>query len=123
MNSEVVLAALADAFEAAAACLRGRGGLETEARPDADPPVKPSVAAAIGAREAHPRIGHRQLQVIECLEAAEPRGTTSGEVAKAIGYDQPNVFSTLFGLCNMGLAEKNDAVRPHRYRLAAKLRS
>jgi len=45
-----------------------------------------------------------------------------GKSSKAIKYDQPNVYLTLQGLCNMGLVEKDATKSPHVYRLTVKLR-
>jgi hypothetical protein len=52
--------------------------------------------------------------VLQQLEEAEPEGTTTGVIARAINYDQPNVYLTLQGLANAGQVEKDVGKHPRR---------
>ncbi|MBW3589530.1 MAG: hypothetical protein KY429_08945 [Actinobacteria bacterium] len=65
----------------------------------------------------HPKLGRRQEEVIRILESKGEEGTNTGVIARAIGYDQPNVYLTLQHLIRLGFVRKDDSQSPHRYYL------
>jgi DNA-binding MarR family transcriptional regulator len=75
------------------------------------------------AKSLHPELGPRQTEILGLLEIAGPDGTSTGHIAKKIGYPQPDVYLTLRGLVTRGFVEKNDSSSPHRYSLSKSLTS
>jgi hypothetical protein len=120
MPNMMMLEALAEALEASAAALRRRLAL-VEAGESAEF-AREDLGAVARARAFHEQLGHRQAQILEVLEQAGPGGTDTGKIARAIDYDQTNVYITLRVLCGLGFAEKDETTRPHTYRLGSLLR-
>jgi N-methylhydantoinase B/oxoprolinase/acetone carboxylase alpha subunit len=118
VSEEAIVSALADALEAAAASLRRRAALlppDMRSGPQAG-------SAEERARMIHPMLGPRQAEVIRELEEYEPKGTSTGAIARGLGYDQANTHLTLQALMERGLVERDTSVHPHNYRLAPPLR-
>lgn len=99
--------------DVAAALIRYADSLEKSGPPAAQGP--PDILDA-------PYLGPRQRQILKVLLEAGEEGKTSGEIANAIDYDQPNVWLTLKALVDRGLVVKWDDRRPHRYQLADRFR-
>jgi len=121
MEPVYVLEAVADAFEAAGRTLRERVAL-MRAEGAGESAVAGPRDVVARARALHPSLGPRQAQVVREVEEAGSEGAAAGMISRTLDYDQPNVYLTLQGLCNSGLVEKDESVRPHRYRLGPKLR-
>jgi hypothetical protein len=119
MSEACILEALAEAHEAAAAVLRRRADRlkANVVRGNATPGT-----AVDRAKLQHPMLGYRQEQVLAELEANEPDGTTTGNISRALAYDQANVHITLQGLMERGFVERDTSRYPHNYRLGASLR-
>jgi DNA-binding MarR family transcriptional regulator len=116
MVSEM-LEAMADALEAAAAVLRRRAATGhpgvSEAR-DTRP-------LAERARQIHRRLGERQEQMLPLLATAGEHGATSGDIARALNYDQANATITLNMMVKAGLLLKDESKVPYRFRLVPEL--
>jgi DNA-binding MarR family transcriptional regulator len=120
MSTILLLEALAEAFEAAGSTLRQKiAVLKLEDGTVAA--TTPTIGVVARVRAYHSQLGPRQAEVLQVLEDAGWDGTTAGAIAEIINYDQPNVYLTLQGLIGGGYVEKDDSVRPHRYRLAPNL--
>jgi hypothetical protein len=118
-DDALVLDAIAEALEAAAAVLRRHAAAPEPAATVAEPGA---ASAAERARLAHPMLGFRQIEIIRLLEAAGTKGTTTGAISSTLRYDQPNVYLTLKNLIVLGFAEKDSKASPHRYFLGPALR-
>lgn len=124
MDNAQFASALADALEAAATSLRASALIHGSDLSSTPPPSVESVdtSAVERARSAHPQLGERQAEIIDLLEAAEPTGTDTGSISRALDYDQPNVYLTLAALIRHQLAEKDATTHPHCYRLGKLVR-
>lgn len=112
-----MLEALADALEAAAAVLRRRaaaGHLDASQ-------AQHTATLAERARRIHRRLGERQEQMLPLLAAAGERGTTSGDIARALDYDHANATITLNMMVKFGLLLKDESRIPFRFRLVPEL--
>lgn len=114
---DVILIAIADALDAASTTLRQRAALLRLGSPVPDTANTQQQDAVARARAIHPALGPRQIEVIQFLEEAGSAGASTGAVAQAIEYDQPNVHLTLQALVTYGIVEKDSTARPHIYRL------
>src|SRR5262249_22113759 len=114
----VLLAAIAEAHEAAAATLRHRVAALSPAPADGHP-----LTAVQRARIMNPQLGPRQAEIIEILEDKYPEGTDTGYLWRTTGQDQPNVYLTVNGLRQQGIVEKDATTRPHQYRLSSEFMS
>lgn len=85
------------------------------------PNKSPTTTVVERARRLHPSLGPRQEQVLAEVADAGQAGATSGQVSRAMEYDQPNVYLTLQALIRQELVRKDSAARPHRYFLHARL--
>lgn len=117
---DVILVAIADALDAASTTLRQRAALLRLGSPVPDTGHTQPQDAVARARAIHPALGPRQIEVIQFLEEAGCSGASTGAIALAIDYDQPNVHLTLQALTTYGIVEKDTSTRPHTYRLRAK---
>lgn len=101
---------LADLLQELASDLDG-DEVGSASRPDGngapDPPVR----------------GPRQRQIVDLLGMNSADGLRNREIADAINYDQPNVWSTLRVLENMGIVEQVPRPGPQRWRLTSQYRS
>jgi hypothetical protein len=101
--------ALAAALEAAADVLRNWGTADddtTSATTEAATELHGTVEER--ARQQHPQIGDRQLDMLPLLEAAGTAGISRGDIARTLGYDGPNAGIALKGLKNAGVVEVVD---------------
>lgn len=119
MSEATILEALAEAHEAAANVLRRHADRLKAGIPRGD---VGSGTVVDRAKLTHPMLGHRQEQILTELEAAEPDGTTTGAISRALDYDQANVHITLQALMERGFAERDTSQYPHIYRLGSALR-
>jgi alkylated DNA nucleotide flippase Atl1 len=67
--------------------------------------------------------GSRQAQVVALPGLADDDGMKTGDIAEAIGYDQPNTYTTLQTLSVRGLVELIPNKHPQHWRLVAKYRA
>jgi len=111
------LEAMAEALEAAAAVLRRRA---VEHRPDA-PEVRTARTLAERARRIHRMLGERQEQMLPLLAQAGKHGVTSGDIARAVGYNHANTMITLNAMVKAGLLQKDESAVPYRFRLIPEL--
>jgi hypothetical protein len=119
MPDDEFLEAIAEALEAAASVLRDRSA-RLKQRSPAESNRAPNPAER--AKALHPQLGPRQEEIITELTKAGGRGTGTGAIVRAIGYDQPDVYLTLRSLQKLGFAEKDTSAKPHIYRLGPRLR-
>lgn len=116
MVSEM-LEAMADALEAAAAVLRRRAaGWHTGVSE-----AQPAGTLAERARRIHRMLGERQEQMLPLLAAAGEHGATSGDIARALEYDQANAMITLNAMVKARLLLKDESTMPYRFRLVPEL--
>lgn len=118
MSDIDVLSALADAAEAFANTLRQH---LTPITPQLVPKGNRPEDVVGRARIMHPLLGHRQAEVIGLLAKEYPGTTSTGNLAREMGYDQPNVYLTLQGLIQANLVVKDATPRPHQYGLSPNL--
>jgi alkylated DNA nucleotide flippase Atl1 len=67
-------------------------------------------------------LGPRQREIVALANLATTEGLTTGDIHRAIDYEQPNVYLTLQSLERRGIVERVAGARPHRYRLTARYR-
>ena len=67
--------------------------------------------------------GHRQLQLVRLPGMRTERGMTTGEIAKSMKYDQPNVYNTCHELMTKGVIEQVASASPMRFRLVSSARA
>lgn len=75
----------------------------------------PGTAEARGGAAAPVR-GHRQQQVMALDGMLTEGGMTTGDVARLINYDQPNVYNTMHKLREKDLVELIKGSSPQRWR-------
>ena len=111
--------ALAAALEAAADVLRNWGTADddtTSTTTEAATELRGTVEER--ARQQHPQIGDRQLDMLPLLEAAGTAGISRGDIARTLGYDGPNAGIALNGLKKAGVVEVVDThAYPRLWRL------
>ena len=112
-----ILDVLADALEEAAAVLRRRAVGRHPSMSEAQHPG----TLAERARHIHRMIGERQEQMLPLLAAAGQHGTSAGDIARALEYDQANATITLNAMVKAGLLLKDESAMPYRFRLVPKL--
>ena len=68
--------------------------------------------------------GQRQQQIVDLPGMRDANGLRTGEIAAAIDYDQPNVWSTLQTLAGYAIVEQVplSTPGPQRWRLTSKFR-
>ena len=66
--------------------------------------------------------GHRQRQIVRLTGMRLVEGLTTAAISREIGYQQPNVHSTLRRLEGMSLVERIHLAEPQRWRLVRKYR-
>lgn len=120
MNNVIVLETIADALEAASRVIRNRLSFEAESREIV--PKKPATSAVAKALETHPRLGQRQIEILQHLESAGDAGMSSGQLASEMSYEQPNVYNTLQSLLRLHFVEERRDCSPHIFRLRVNLR-
>ena len=119
MTTTLTIEDVIDALDAASAALRRRSAAPGDAGLGHAARYDDVVAHALA---IHPQLGTRQMQVLRLLQEAEPSGTTTGDISRAIRYDQPNVYVTLRALIGHGFAQRDNTTVPHTYRLGRQLR-
>jgi DNA-binding transcriptional ArsR family regulator len=105
---------MARAFNGLASRMDGSNGAGVSVGPD--DAGGPSPLTALEAALAHVR-GHRQRQVLEVVASKGEGGANTGEISRAIKYDQPNVYNTLHELKTKGLVVLIEGSSPQRWRL------
>ena len=76
--------------------------------------VDRAIAAANGMHPSR-QLGQRQLEALRLIAEAHPHGTTTGELGKAMGYGQTNVYLTLRRLMEFDVVRRDTDANPHRY--------
>jgi hypothetical protein len=112
-----ILDAMAEALEAAAAVLRRHAAPRHPGAPEA----QHAETLAERARQIHRMLGERQEQMLPLLAAAGERGSTSGNIARALDYDQANATITLNAMVKAGLLLKDESAVPYRFMLVPEL--
>jgi len=107
-----ILDTVAEALEAAAAVLR-----RAASRHPGAPEAQHAETLAERARQIHRMLGERQEQMLPLLAAAGEYGSTSGDIARALDYDQANATITLNAMVKAGLLLKDESAVPYRFRL------
>lgn len=112
-----------DLFDALAAALEAAADVLRNWRTDDGTTSTTTVTELHGtveerARQQHPQIGDRQLDMLPLLEAAGTEGISRGDIARRLGYDGPNAGIALNGLKKAGVAEVMDThAYPRLWRL------
>jgi DNA-binding transcriptional ArsR family regulator len=66
--------------------------------------------------------GRRQRRIVNLPRMQTESGMTTGEIARAIDYAEPNVYNAMHVLMRRGIVEQLDVPGPQRWRLVARLR-
>ncbi len=123
-NLATLLLELADLREMEAAKLRTFAASVTEAprpsEPDVDVPP-PTLDVVARARLHHPSLGPRQEEILRLVADAGSEGVATGQLARAMDYDQPNIHLTLQALIRHQLVRRETGSRPYRYFLSSTL--
>jgi Protein of unknown function (DUF2637) len=82
---------------------------------------QPRRALSERARRIHLMLGQVQERMLPLLHAAGATGMTTGDIARALGYDQANAGLTLKAMARQGLVVRDTSDYPNRWRLVPEL--